>query len=124
MENPQPLLHTMASGGICHGGGHNNGAWNAGGIITALRNDDGIAGQMSPPVNAPFDNYHYPLSSMPPQMQMQQKYQQMPQIRQPAQQYMRYQQQPVWQYQRQPTWQYQRQPQQQYQHQPHPQYHW
>jgi hypothetical protein len=73
MENLQPLLQTMASGGGCHGGGHKNGAWNAGGVITALRNDNGMAGPLPPPMNAPFNNY--PQSSMPPPMQMQQTYQ-------------------------------------------------
>ena len=36
MESIQPLLQTMASGGGCYGGGQQNGAWNAGGMIRAL----------------------------------------------------------------------------------------
>ena len=101
MESMQPLLQTMASGGGCHGGGHKNGAWNAGGVITALRNDNIYGGPLPPPVNAPFqmDPNNYQQSSLPTSIQ--QTYQQMPHMPQMQyqQQYQQYQQQPLQQYQ-------------------------
>ena len=86
MENLQPLLQTMALGGGCHGGGHKNGAWNAGGVINALRNDNGMAGPLPPPMNAPFQ-MNLQQQHAPPPVQMQQTY---AQLRPPHQQYQHY----------------------------------
>ena len=102
-ENLHPLLQTMALGGGCHGVGHKNCAWNTSGVITALHNDNRMAGPMQFPVNTPFGNCHYPQSSMPSPMQMQQTHHQIPQMWQPVQQYMQYQQHPVRKYQQHPV---------------------
>ena len=75
MENMQPHLQTMASGGGYHAGGDKNDAWDVSGVITAFWNDTMYGGPLPPPVNAPFqmDPDNYQQSFFP--MSIQQTYQ-------------------------------------------------